>query len=295
MISTKARLAAISVAVALTAGCTCPFAPKQSAERSLREALTFHASFDHGVGADFARGDRQLYTAPSFNARSNALPGLVASNVTVIARAEGRFGDALHFTHKQAPLVFYKAKDNLAYRANSWNGTVSFWLQADPEGALPSGYCDPIQITSRAWNDAAFFVEFEKRQDIPFRLGVYADYKVWNPENKKWEQIPPAEKPLLTVPRLPFKAGKWTHVVFTFENFNTGRPDGVARLYLDGLPQGEVSPRTQTFSWDPASVLIQLGVGYVGKFDDLSIFNRPLAPREVMTLFGLEKGAATLR
>lgn len=280
--------------VLMTLGCACPFAPKPSAERSLRSALTFHASFDHGVRADFGRGDRELYTASSFNARSNALPGLVASNVTVIARGQGRFGDALRFTQKQAPLLFYKAPGNLTYRTDAWSGSVSFWLQADPEGALPTGFCDPLQITPRAWNDAAFFVEFEKRQEIPFRLGVYADYKVWNPDNRKWEQIPMAEKPLLTVANPPFKSGKWTHVVFTFENFNTGRPDGVARLYLDGVPRGEVSARTQTFSWDLTTTAIQLGVGYVGLFDDLSIFERALSAGEVSALFRLPQGATDL-
>lgn len=290
---TKLKFACVCATLALAAGCACPFAGKQST-RSLRNALTFHASFDHGVNADFARGDRQFYTAASFNTRSNALPGLVASNVTVVARGEGRFGDALHFTRKQAPLVFFKAQENVAFRSSQWSGTVSFWLQADPGGSLPSGFCDPIQITPRAWNDAAFFVEFEKRQDIPFRLGVYADYKVWNPENIKWEQIPASEKPLLTVPKPPFKAGKWTHVVFTFENFNTGRPDGVARLYLDGIPHGELPARTQTFTWDQAATAVQLGVGYVGRFDDLSIFNRSLTPPEVATLFHLERGAAAL-
>ena len=293
MPTTKLTFAVAVATLALAAGCTCPFAGKQST-RSLRSALTFHASFDQGVNADFARGDRQLYTASSFNTRSNALPGLIASNVTVVARGEGRFGDALHFTHKQAPLVFYKAPENVAYQTSQWSGTVSFWLQADPEGALPSGFSDPIQITPHAWNDAAFFVEFEKRQDIPFRLGVYADFKIWNPGNIKWEQIPAAEKPLLTVSKPPFKAGKWTHVVFTFENFNTGRPDGVARLYLDGIPHGEIPARTQTFTWDLATTVVQLGVGYVGKFDDLSIFNRTLTPSEVTTLFSLERGAATL-
>ncbi len=295
MSSTKLNLGLVCVAaLTIATGCRCPFAPTQSAHGNLRDALTFHASFDGSVNADFARGDKQIYTTQSFNTRSNAQPGLIASNVTVLARGEGRFGDALHFTSKQGPLIFYKAKDNLTYRTNGWSGSVSFWLQADPEGALPSGFCDPLQITPRAWNDAAFFVEFEKRQDVPFRLGVYADYKVWNPDNRKWEQIPFAEKPLLHIAKPPFKAGKWTHVVFTFENFNTGKPDGVARLYLDGQPQGEVSARTQTFTWDPAATLIQIGVGYVGKFDDLSLFNRQLSSAEVVTLFGLERGLSAL-
>lgn len=283
-----------AIAVALAAGCSCPFASKQPAPASLRAALTFHASFDHGPDADFARGDRRLFTAASFNTRSNAQPGLIASNVTFIAHGAGRFGDALQFTRKDAPLLFYRAKENLGYRTDHWSGTVSFWLQADPHGALPSGFSDPLNITPRAWNDAAFFVEFEKRDTVPFRLGVYADYPVWNPDNRKWEQIPFAEKPLLAVQNPPFQAGKWTHVVFTFEHFNTGQANGVARLYLDGVPQGAIAPRLQTFTWDLAQTVVQLGVGYIGGLDDLAIFNRALSPDEVRELFELPAGAGVL-
>ena len=277
------------------AGCRCPFASSSSPHQSLRAALTFHASFDHGPDADYARGDKRIFTASSFNSRTNAQPGLNASNVTFTAKGEGRFGDGLHFTHKQAPLIFFRAQDNIAFHPNTWNGTVSFWLQADPAGGLPTGFCDPLQLTPRAWNDAAFFVEFEKRQEVPFRLGIYADYKVWNPGNRKWEEIPPSEKPLVTVQKPPFAAGKWTHVAVTFENFNTGLANGTARLYLDGIPQGEMTARTQTFTWDLASTVIQLGVGYVGRFDDLAIFNRSLSPAEIIALHQLERGVASLR
>ena len=33
---------------------------------ALRQALTFYASFDHGFDADYARGDRSIYSAVSF-------------------------------------------------------------------------------------------------------------------------------------------------------------------------------------------------------------------------------------
>ena len=127
----------------------------------------------------------------------------------------------------------------MPYAASDWSGTVSFWLRVDPRSELEPGFCDPVQITPRAWNDAAFFVEFEKRpESIPFRLGVYANLDVWNPTKRKFEEIPASERPLVTVTDPPFAGNKWTHVVFTFERFNTGKPDGVARLYLDGEPRG---------------------------------------------------------
>jgi hypothetical protein len=261
----------------------------------LRDALTFYASFNNGPDADFALGDRYLYnTTSSPNGRAAARRGLHTNNTTVIARNEGPFGNALRFTRKQAPLVFFQAGENFAYRTNDWSGTVSFWLSVNPAGELATGFCDPIQITPRAWNDAAFFVEFEKRQEIPFRLGVYADYKVWNPANRKWDDIPFDEKPLVTVTRPPFAGNKWTHVVFTFEHFNTGRPDGVARLYLDGKLKGSLSGREQTFTWDPTKVTITLGVGYIGLLDELSVFNRALNEVEIRALNELRGGVSML-
>ena len=166
----------------------------------------------------------------------------------------GRFGDALRFTKRTAPLVFFRAMQNMPYSQSNWSGSVSFWLQVDPKGQLEPGFCDPVQITPRAWNDAAFFVEFEKRpESIPFRLGVTPILGVWNPAKRKFEDIPASERPLVTVTDPPFSGSRWTHVVFTFERFNTGKADGVARLYLDGEPRGMLAARQQTFTWDPRS------------------------------------------
>jgi hypothetical protein len=264
----------------------------QPADRnSLGKALVFHASFDGGTDAVRAAGDSKLYWAPTFTQRDGAKPGLPETGEVLVAKGEGRFGDALRFTKRKSPVVFFQGARNMPYEAGNWSGTVSFWLEVDPEAELEPGFCDPIQVTPSAWNDAAFFVEFEKRpESIPFRLGVYADFKVWNPENRKFAEIPFAEKPLLTVEKPPFGPARWTHVLFTFENFNTGRPDGVARLYLDGRSQGTLGPRLQTFTWDPQKAAIALGLGYIGLLDELSIFSRALNDQEVQTLHALPSG-----
>jgi hypothetical protein len=285
-------LALVSLLAALSA---CSSLRSTSPHSTLGQALTFHASFDRGTDADFGSGDRSLFTATGQNARAAAQRGLTGTNLAVVANGAGRFGDALRFTWKQAALIFYQAAGNLTYNNTNWNGTVSFWLSVDPASDLEMGFCDPIQITPRSWNDAAFFVEFEKRREIPFRLGAYADFKVWNPENRKWEEIPAANKPLITVPQPPFARGKWTHVAFTFERFNTGQPDGVAKLYLDGALAGALPPRVQTFTWDERQTAVMLGLGYVGLFDELSFFNRALTPAEITALFGLERGVSELR
>jgi mono/diheme cytochrome c family protein/glucose/arabinose dehydrogenase len=261
---------------------------------ALRRSLVFHASFDGTPDAIKAAGDPKLYSASTFRQRDAATPGLPATGEITMVRG-GRFGDALRFTRRKSPVVFFKGAGNVPYDRENWNGTVSFWLSVDPEKELEMGFCDPVQITPNAWNDAAFFVEFEKRAgSIPFRLGVYADPAVWNPRNRKIAEIPTHERPLVSVDTPPFKAGKWTHVVFTFENFNSGRPDGVARLYLDGSAQGTLSPRLQTFTWDPEKVAIALGLGYIGMLDELSVFNRALGAEEIRTLHALATGVPSL-
>src|SRR5689334_4793866 len=93
------------------------------ARGSLRESLTFHASFDGTPDAGYALGDRRIYTAPSFSKQTTAQPGLNASNIVVLAKGQGRFGDALWFNQKPAPLVFFKAAKNISYRTNNWSGS----------------------------------------------------------------------------------------------------------------------------------------------------------------------------
>jgi len=269
--------------------------PQPNTSADIRQALTFHAPFDGGPDGMHGAGDRKLYSAPSMSARQDAQPGLPASGEVRLARGEGRFGDALRFTVRKSPAVFFRAARNMTYATSDWNGTVSFWLSVDPETELSPGFCDPVQITPRAWNDAAFFVEFEKRpESIPFRLGVYADLKVWNPSNRRFADIPADERPLITVDKPPFARGKWTHVVFTFAGFNTRRSDGVARLYLDGRYQGELRGREQTFTWDPDAAAIGLGLGYIGLLDELSLFNRALSDPEVRALHELDRGVTAL-
>lgn len=263
---------------------------------TLRPSLTFFASFDNGLDADFASGDPKLYTAASMKHPRTGQPGLPPGGVVTREADKGRFGGALRF-HKKGPhAVFFSGKGNMPYRARDWSGTVSFWLKVDPARELEPGYCDPIQITPREWNDAAFFVEFEKRTtSIPFRLGAYADFKVWNPQNREWASIPAHEKPLLTVEQPPFAGDRWTHVAFAFANFNTGRADGVATLYLNGKPQGTMAAREQTFTWDPEKVLVMLGLSYIGWWDELAIFNRALTEGEVAQLYRLEKGLSATK
>ncbi len=276
----------LSLAALSLAGCaSSDSAGSKVSQASLRSALTLHASFDHGLNADFAKGDPTLRRSTSMAKRTEWVAGLPVSGEVVLAKGEGITGDALRFVRKESPVLHFAAQDNVAWNPTNWSGTVSFWLRLDPEEDLEPGYTDPIQLTPRAWDDAAFFTEFAKDGDPRhFRLGAYADFKVWNPSKRNWDTMPWEEKPLVSVKAPPFGRDRWTHVAFSWENFNTRKTNGVAYLYLNGQPQGEISPREQTFTWDTSKAAVMLGLSYIGLWDELSIFSRRLTDAEVQAL-----------
>jgi hypothetical protein len=271
-------------------GCVVSIA--SCAGMDLKSAITFHASFDQSENADFARGDRQFYSAAGM--KKAGVAGL-AKNGAVTRVPNGKFGSALRFNQKSDEAVFFAADRNVAYNTANFSGTVSFWLSLTPDEDLAPGYTDPLQITSKQWDDAAFFIEFTK-DDKPrqLRLGAYADTKVWNPTGRNWNDIPFAEKPLIKVEHPPFQRTEWTHVVFTFSNYNTGSADAQTSLYVNGERVGALSPRQQTFTWKIADARIFLGLSYIGLFDELTLFDRALIADEVKQLHQLPAGVRSL-
>ena len=256
---------------------------------AVREALTFHASFDQGIHAEFSRGDGTLHTCLQPNNQPDATAGLNAEGKTRHLKEGGLAGGALQFTARDAKWIFFPGLDNVVFNKENWAGTISVWLRLDPENDLDPGYTDPIQLTPRKWNDAAFFVDFDKGGDPrDFRLGAFADLGVWNPENKNVNEIPEDRRPLAMVSAPPFSRERWTHVLFTWERFNTGQKDGVSKLYLNGRLRGEIKGWEQTFSWSEAEeVRLFLGLNYIGLLDELSCFSRALGANEVKSLYAL--------
>jgi hypothetical protein len=248
----------------------------------LKKDLLFHASFDKGLDAATASGDKRIYTAPSYKEQAAAKPGLDHPDVSVVPG--GKSGSALQFRKKNTKAVFYKALENVNHNGRSWTGAISFWLSLDPETDLEPGFCDPIQVTHSAYNDAAIWVDFTK-DDKPrhFRLGVFGDLKAWNPQNLPADKFPAFGDRLVVVKKTPFAKGKWTHVAITHQGLGGGK--GTATLYLNGEPQGTTPGIVEAFTWDMEKAAIRVGVNYVGLFDELAVYGRALSGKEVKELF----------
>ena len=251
----------------------------------------FLASFDGTPNAQVARGDGRLRMATTTD-RQTLLEDWTGRHLSVAA-GEGRYGDALRFTAKAKEVPFYQGIES-GYSPQNWSGTVSMWLKLDPNKDLEPGYCDPLQITERAWNDGAFFVDFDKELPRDFRLGVFADLKFWNPNNTAWEALPVAQRPMVVVKQPPFASDQWTHVCFTWSDVNSASgSESRADFYLNGQHQGTLQ-RPLKFTWDKERAAMMLGINYIGLMDELSIFSTPLDASQVQQLFQLEGGLQTL-
>lgn len=259
-------------------------------ELSLSDSLTFYASFENGFKADFSMGDSTLYIAHSWTRRSEAVPFYSQTEHLQISEGEGRYGNALWIDNSYTPVYFYKGKDNMLYTDHHWEGTVSFWLRLSPDEDLHEGYSDPIQLTTRSWNDGALFVDFTDVSPRIFRFAFFPDRDTWDPGYRDWDDVPFEERPMMEVTEPLFTHDKWVHVAFAFSNFNTGNNDGVVKGYINGERYGTLTGREQTFTWEPAELAIWLGYNYRGYFDELAIFNRALSLEEIAFIYSLEHG-----
>jgi hypothetical protein len=270
--------------------CSWPSDTAKAAIADWGRQLTFHASFDDGPNADVAAGDAKIHTATNLS-RQQVAEGLTHAAVRI--DDNGRWGKCLRFTDTTESVVFFHGADNVPYSADGFALTVSFWMRLNPDQDLKPGYVDPLQITDKEWNNAALFVDFTK-DDQPrhFRLGVFSDYRFWNPQDTPWDDIAVDKRPMVEVARPPFSATSWTHVAFVLDGVNSGRP-ALAQLYLNGRLQGKLSG-PQKFTWDPQRLAIMLGIQYIGAIDDFAVFRGAMSVTEIAELMQLEDGVREL-
>lgn len=246
---------------------------------SLRSSLTFHASFDRGPDADTALGDRQIYHAPDYKQQAAAKTGLGDVDAGIEKGTGVGGGAALRFRSKNTRALFFKGARHVSLAA----GTISFWLRLDPQKDLAPGFTDPIQVTDKAYNDSAIWVDFTK-DEVPrqFRLGVFGSLKSWNPKDTPPDKNPDFLKRLVVIERPPFTREQWTHVAITWSGLNAA--GGSASLFVNGKPVPTAKKITEAFEWDPSRLAIRLGVNYVGLMDEVAAFDRALSEADVSAL-----------
>jgi hypothetical protein len=256
----------------------------RAAPEPVLEAAVFYASFDETLRADFGAGPREVRSR--FNHETE--PGRFVfedgfdASVFRIAPAAGVHGGALEATGvlPRNGRIFFPARGNLPYRSGGWGGAVSFWLKTNPDTMLRTRFCDPVQITEKGATNGGLWVDFPDTSPRDLRLGAFSSVAPGRPAIS--ESDPDA--PLVRVAKVGFQAADWHHVAFTWSNFDTGRRDARAALYIDSVLKGELSSRAVTMDWDLAKTGIYIAVNYVGLLDELAVFSRPLAPAEISRL-----------
>lgn len=266
-----------------------PLAAFAQSNEPLARALTFHASFDKGLDADFSRGEK----ACLLRTKEGLVPA--APNEEVKLVADGRFGGALHFTKKGTTQPRWKGAGIVGYNDQSWSTTVSVWLRLDPDKDLAPGYCDPVQIVGDDTKKGFVFLEWSK-DETPreFRYAIRPKVEIWNPHNLDWAKMTDAQRPAVNLKRAPFSREAWTHAVFTVENVNDKAKKPSGRLWLNGKLMGTIEGWDLAFGWNPDAVQLVLGAAYVGHLDELAVFDRALSDAEVQQLHGLKRGVAEL-
>ena len=182
----------------------------------------------------------------------------------------------LRFRSQNTRALFFRGERHLALAA----GTISFWLKLDPQKDLAPGFCDPIQLTDKAYNDSAIWTDFTK-DEVPrhFRLGVFGNLKAWNPSNTPPDKNPDFIKRLVVVERPPFSRESWTHIAVTWTGLGAGA--GSASLFLNGKQVSSTTGIKEPFQWDLGLLAIRIGVGYTGLMDEIAVFDRVLSERDI--------------
>jgi len=283
------HLLGILCATTLAAAFAQP-APAQT-HTTLARALSFHASFDTGLDADFSRGEKTCY----IRTKTGLVPAALNDELT-LAPGAGRFGGALHFPKKGNTRPLFKDGGTLGYNGQSWSATVSVWLRLDPEKDLEPGYCDPVQIVGDDGKKGFIFLEWSK-DETPrfFRFAIRPLQNIWDPKNVGWGALPFEQRPMVQVSRAPFSRDAWTHAVFTLDKINDKSAKPTGRLWLNGKLQGAIENWDLTFDWKGDAVNLVLGAAYVGHRDDLAVFDRALTDAEVQQLMALKNGVRDLR
>ena len=176
--------------------------------------------------------------------------------------------------------IFFPAKGNLAFKKGGWGGSMSFWINTDPNTLFKTKFCDPVQITQKGANNGGIWVDFNDAKPRDLRHGRSLPSPRARPASARTTPM----APMVRVPKIAFKNGDWHHIAVTWKNFDTGKNDAVSSLYIDGKFIGAVKDRALAMDWDMDKTGIYVAVNFVGLLDELALFDRALSAAEVSLL-----------
>jgi formylglycine-generating enzyme required for sulfatase activity len=253
-------------------------------EDALKKAVSFYASFDEAVKADYGGGDLTVYTGvrpEPGKPKPEPIKGF-DDKAFKVAKGKGVSGgclEALDLLPNNGRL-FFKAKGNIAFKKGGWGGAMSMWINFDPDKMLKTKFCDPVQITQKGANNGGLWFDFNDAKSRDMRHGAFTALK----EGEKAISEDDPKAPMVRVPKVGFKSGDWHHIVFSWKNFDTGKPDAVSQFFVDGKLIGEVKDRAISMDWDIDQAGIFTAISYIGLLDEFAIFNRALTADEVTAL-----------
>ncbi len=244
------------------------------------DAVTFYASFDEALRADVGRSIVRTRGGRPTHSQEWRFRDCYDESLYRIVPDAGIRGGALEAlaAPQDFERFFFPAEGNLAYRPGGWEGSVSFWLKTDPNTLITAPFSDPIQITQRGANNGGLWIDFPESSPRDMRLGAFP-----GAGGRLYKESDP-DAPLVVVRDVGFRVADWHHVAFTWSNFDTGRADARAALYVDGDLQGELADREIAMGWDIAETGIYLAVNYAGLLDELAIFSRTLPATDIRAL-----------
>jgi hypothetical protein len=283
----------------IVAGVICLFAVASvradETDDSLKKAVTFYVSFDTDLRADFGKGGLKVSTRYTVDAKRNRYerkPGFPRKAFR-IAKDRGISGGALEATDvlPRSGRISFPAKGNVAYRKTGWSGAASLWINTNPNTMLKTKYCDPLQITERGATNGGIWCDFTPDKPRDFRLGAFPAVKAGA------KPLPSSgpKAPVVRVKGVGFRSGDWHHVVLSWKNLDTGKPNAEASLYIDGKLIGVVKDREIGMKWDVDKAGVYVAVNYIGLLDELALFHRALTAEEVRRLHRNPRLLASLK
>lgn len=253
-------------------------------DKLILKAATFYASFDEELKGDFGAGRLDVSTRrdhPTEQGQFLVDKGF-DSKVFGIAAGQGVHGGALRASDvlPQRGRLFFPAEGNLAFDPKGWAGTVSLWINTNPDTDLKTPFCDPVQITQKGANDGGLWIDFPDSKPRDMRMGAFPAA----PDGQKPIQESAPDAPLVPLKSAGFKAGEWHHLAIAWRNFDTGHENAESILYVDSKRIGSLHDRAIAMRWDPARTGIYVAVNFIGLLDEFALFNRPLTAGEIERL-----------